>query len=102
MLLIWVILYQLIIRYNPDFEKGQLGPFLYTFFKFSGGGLEVLLISGKAAMFDIHLAVGPSSKVGIADDSLYAVLGGFGVSVGRKWSLCLFGSCLGIDLGFLG
>ena len=53
-------------------------------------------------MIDLHLAYGPSSKVGITDDSLYVVIAGFGGSVGVKTSICLFGSCLGIDFSFLG
>lgn len=64
-----------------------------------GADANVSLVKAEASMFEVQLGVGVDTGFGIKDDSLTAKVGGFGVTVGRKMSIEVLGSSIGIDFG---
>ena len=63
---------------------------------------KVVLAGGSVSIFDLQLALGISSQIGIVDDSLEIKIFGLGGSVGRKTQLCALDVCFGVDFGRLG
>jgi len=70
----------------------------------TGAGYDALvtLSGGSVSIFNLQLALGVSSEVGIVDDSLAVKLLGIGGKIGRKTEICVFDSCVGVDFGKLG
>ena len=66
-----------------------------------GYSATVFLSGGSVSIFDLQLALGVSSQIGIVDDSVAIKVLGTGVSIGRKTSICAFDVCFGIDFGKL-
>lgn len=68
----------------------------------AGYGVVVKLAGGSVSIFQLQLALGISSEIGIVDDSLAVKILGLGGSIGRKTQICVFDSCFGVDFGKLG
>ena len=70
----------------------------------TGAGYDavVKLSGGSVSIFDLQLALGVSSEIGIVDDSLSVKALGIGGKIGRKTQICVLDSCFGIDFGNLG
>jgi len=68
-----------------------------------GAGCEALvtLAGGSVSIFDLQLALGVSSEIGIVDDSLAVKALGTGGKIGRKIQICVLDTCFGIDIGKL-
>ena len=71
---------------------GQLG---------AGYSATVTLAGGKVSIFNLQLALGFSSEIGIVDDSVAVRVLGLGGSIGRVTQICAFDTCFGIDIGAL-
>ena len=65
----------------------------------AGYSATVTLAGGSVSIFDLQLALGISSQIGIVDDSVAVRVLGLGGSIGRKTSICVFDSCFGVDFG---
>ena len=68
----------------------------------AGYGAVVKLAGGSVSIFDLQIALGVSSEIGIVDDSLSAKVLGTGVKIGRQIQICAFDICFGVDFGKLG
>ena len=68
----------------------------------AGYGAVVKLAGGSVSIFDLQIALGVSSEIGIVDDSLSVKVLGIGGKIGRKTQICVFDFCFGIDFGRLG
>jgi len=82
-----------------DFEVGGAEASVFTSGTGAGYSAKVKLVGGKVSIFELQLAFGISSEIGIIDDSLKLKVLGIGVSVGRENKVCVFDMCFGIDLG---
>ena len=67
----------------------------------AGAGAVVKLAGGKVSIFQLQLALGVSTEMGIIDDSVAVKVLGVGGSIGRVNKICVFDSCFGVDLGAL-
>ena len=67
----------------------------------AGYSATVKLAGGQVSIFNLELALGVSSEIGIVDDSVAVRFLGLGGSVGRVNKICVFDSCFGFDLGVL-
>ena len=67
----------------------------------AGYSATVNLAGGKVSIFELQLALGLSSEIGIIDDSLAVRFLGLGGSIGRVNKICAFDTCFGFDLGGL-
>ena len=85
-----------ILGAQPDFRLWFCLPI------FTGYDALVTLSGGSVSIFDLQLALGVSSEIGIVDDSLAVKFLGIGGKIGRKTQICVFDSCVGIDFGKLG
>ena len=67
----------------------------------AGYSATVKLAGGQVSIFNLQLALGVSSEIGIVDDSVAIRLFGVGGSIGRVNKLCFLDTCFGADLGGL-
>jgi hypothetical protein len=56
------------------------------------------LFKGSASLFDLNLGLGVESGASIKDGSLNLHLAGYGMQIGRKASISVFGASFDIDL----
>jgi len=68
---------------------------------FVGAGAELKLVGGSVSIFDLKLALGVDTGIGIKDDSIQVHALGTGFTIGRKVAVSAFGSEFGIDFGRL-
>eukprot|EP00092_Neocalanus_flemingeri_P024879 GFUD01026978.1.p1 GENE.GFUD01026978.1~~GFUD01026978.1.p1 ORF type:complete len:662 (+),score=98.61 GFUD01026978.1:102-2087(+) len=66
-----------------------------------GVDAKVVLTGGSVSIFDLQIALGLSTEIGIVDDSVTVKYAGTGIKLGRKLGVCVWDSCLGIDFGRL-
>ena len=65
---------------------------------FIGAGANLELAGGSVSIFDLKLAAGVDTGIGIKDDSLTVEVLGTGLSVGRRLGVSVLGSEFAIDL----
>ena len=68
---------------------------------FIGVGAELKLVGGSVSIFDLKLALGVDTGIGIKDDSIQVHALGTGFTIGRKVAISVAGSEFGIDFGRL-
>lgn len=66
---------------------------------FIGAGASLELVGGSASIFELKLAIGVDTGIGIKDDSLSVEVLGTGLSIGRKVGVTVLGSEFAIDFG---
>merc|ERR1711962_63379 len=86
---------------SVDFNVLGAEASVHTSLLGAGYSATVKLAGGKASIFQLQLALGVSSELGIVDDSVAVRFLGLGGSIGRVNKICAFDTCFGFDLGGL-
>jgi hypothetical protein len=66
-----------------------------------GAEANLVLMSSSVSIFDLKLALGADTGIGIKDDSVAITVIGTGITVGRKMGISVLGTEFSIDFGKL-